>query len=167
MTLAGFGFDTFWYNTVTWIDAIAAGALLTHFLRGREIKFAAFTRILLIISGPLCWVLANLLLAQIPAWSPPIYYPLITIGSLLSLIGTLGGPFLKSSVFVYLGRISYGLYVFHWLSFVIAGFVFARYSLGNWFLSLFVTIALASISYYILEKPFLRLKKRFTYVPSR
>jgi peptidoglycan/LPS O-acetylase OafA/YrhL len=30
-----------------------------------------------------------------------------------------------------------------------------------------LTIALASVSYHFLELPFLRWKKRFTYVPSR
>ena len=37
---------------------------------------------------------------------------------------------------------------------------------GN-MLALLLTIAAASITYFLLEKPFLRLKQRFTYVRSR
>jgi peptidoglycan/LPS O-acetylase OafA/YrhL len=36
------------------------------------------------------------------------------------------------------------------------------------FLSAFlITVSIASLSYYFFEKPFLKLKNRFTFVPSR
>ena len=36
-----------------------------------------------------------------------------------------------------------------------------------WIVSLGLTIGVAALSYHYFEKPFLRLKKRFTFVPSR
>lgn len=166
MTFAGLGFDTFWYNTVTWIDAIAAGALLTYMLKGRVLNLSPIVRLCLIAAGPICWTIATVLLSRIPSWSPPVFYPLITGGSVLMLVGTLGGPFLRGAVVIYLGRISYGLYVFHGLGLILAALVFGPHSPGNLALGLLMTIAMASISYRYLERPFLRLKRRFTRVPS-
>jgi peptidoglycan/LPS O-acetylase OafA/YrhL len=79
----------------------------------------------------------------------------------------------RSRSLVYLGKISYGLYMFHafalWVSlhameklpspwncrlaFMVLGFV--------------LTTALSAASYQWLERPFLRLKNRFAFVTSR
>jgi peptidoglycan/LPS O-acetylase OafA/YrhL len=68
------------------------------------------------------------------------------------------------SPLVYLGRISYGLYVYHYLIF----FVFTRYSTGLERVArvsacLLATIVIASVSWYLLERPFLKLKRRYDY----
>lgn len=166
MTIAGLGFNSFWYNTLTWIDAIGAGALLTHLLKGRVFNLSPLLRLCMLATGPACWTLATFLLAHAPTWSPPVFYLLITGGSVLMLVGTLGGPFLRGRVVVYLGRISYGLYVYHFLGLVLAGLLLEEHSPAYIIAGLLFTIALASISYRYLELPFLRLKRRFTYVPS-
>jgi peptidoglycan/LPS O-acetylase OafA/YrhL len=76
----------------------------------------------------------------------------------------------------YLGRISYGIYMFHPL--VVYGIFLTVRALGwNPGRSLFLlaavyivavalTIAVAALSYRFFEVPFLRLKKRFTRVES-
>jgi peptidoglycan/LPS O-acetylase OafA/YrhL len=66
--------------------------------------------------------------------------------------------------FVYLGKISYGLYVYHYLIF----FVFTRYSTGlerivRVTACLLATIVIASVSWYLLERAFLNLKRRYDY----
>jgi peptidoglycan/LPS O-acetylase OafA/YrhL len=74
---------------------------------------------------------------------------------------------------VWLGRISYGLYMFHeiaiglvrWLGAWIPSFAGREFVLAV--LKPSVTIALAAASYYGLERPFLRLKRRWTRVPSK
>jgi peptidoglycan/LPS O-acetylase OafA/YrhL len=71
-----------------------------------------------------------------------------------------------------LGKISYGLYVFHFLAIRIASKLFERfhvpYSEGFSFpLALLLTILAAKLSYKWLEIPFLRLKRRFEIVHSR
>ena len=80
---------------------------------------------------------------------------------------------LGKSALVYLGRISYGLYVFHVLGLFVSDYVvkeqtasLARYLCRDAF-ALGVTIALAAMSYRWIEKPFLRFKQRFTLVLSR
>ena len=82
---------------------------------------------------------------------------------------------------VYLGRISYGLYLFHeliyflifstgrvWLTKLTYALHLAgwRNGLGT-ALAFCLTVLVAHTSYQLYEKPFLRLKSRFTIVPSR
>ena len=80
---------------------------------------------------------------------------------------------------VFLGRISYGFYVWHWVGnefsprltrawltpYVNAGDPRVGW-LGVVLPALALTIALSSVSYFALERPFLRIK-RFTLVPNR
>jgi peptidoglycan/LPS O-acetylase OafA/YrhL len=105
-------------------------------------------------------------------------WPLVALACcaiLFSALGAEGFPFglLRARPIVYLGRISYGLYVFHQVGLLIATRTFPRYAeeKGQWFghvvLGLAATVALAALSYRFVEQPFLRLKQRFTVVRSR
>jgi peptidoglycan/LPS O-acetylase OafA/YrhL len=69
---------------------------------------------------------------------------------------------LAAGVMVWLGRISYGLYMDHEVALWATG----RSTTGA-VLALGLTVALASASYYGFERPFLRLKRAWTRVPSR
>jgi len=77
------------------------------------------------------------------------------------------------SAFTYLGRISYGLYVFHILGLLISDYLVhnADTSLGRYLFRLAIAFAiaitLAALSFRWLESPFLTLKQRFTHVHSR
>ena len=74
----------------------------------------------------------------------------------------------------FLGKISYGLYMYHMMVvvFIIKIGLNFMSSDGFWFniyvysLTLISTIVLASASYYWLETPFLKLKGKFTVVKS-
>ena len=73
----------------------------------------------------------------------------------------------------YLGRISYGLYVFHILGLMVSDYTvhdqqasLSRYVLRN-AVAFAVTVVLAAISYRCLETPFLTMKQRFSRVLSR
>ena len=75
---------------------------------------------------------------------------------------------------VYLGRISYGLYVFHLFALALMSGLSSIPVLGiplnferRLLLSFLLTVILAAASYKWLEQPFLRLKKRFSYTPVR
>jgi len=78
--------------------------------------------------------------------------------------------------FAYLGRVSYGLYVFHNLV-IGAPFQWLRAGLRDihwvrtepWILNLAVTVLLASVSWHLVELPILRLKSRIEarFQPSR
>src|SRR5262249_9027744 len=52
------GFVAFWCSTVTWFDAIAAGALLALFLRGGVPRWSLVTRLVMSVGGLVVWVLS-------------------------------------------------------------------------------------------------------------
>ena len=91
----------------------------------------------------------------------------VAAGCVLLLLALLDAPVKPPSWLIYLGKISYGLYVFHyaaiWVTYRVPGM---PRDLAPW-LALAPTIALAALSYQVLEKPFLRLRERFTHVRNR
>ncbi len=103
-------------------------------------------------------------------------YTIISIGCVLVVLASqaqvLRSSLLASRPMRYLGKISYGIYIYHLLSIDIAARVFWRLSgvsgdLARFLFRLAVTLLLSSVSYAVLEKPFLRLKARFATVASR
>jgi peptidoglycan/LPS O-acetylase OafA/YrhL len=79
------------------------------------------------------------------------------------LVATINSSAMRAQPMSYLGRISYGLYVFHE-----PGLLFAR-AIG--FLvpvfGLLSTVGISIASYRYFERPFLSLKQRFEILPSR
>jgi len=82
-------------------------------------------------------------------------------------------PQWATSPLIYLGQISYGLYVFHIIGLMTSDYTVQHQdsSLGRYLFrnatAFAVTVVLASISYRWFETPFLTLKQRFTRVLSR
>jgi peptidoglycan/LPS O-acetylase OafA/YrhL len=70
----------------------------------------------------------------------------------------------------YLGKISYGLYLYHAIFVVLVIRVLVHYNVANnlsiYSLSILSTIAMASLSYYFFEKPFISLKAKFSTIVS-
>jgi peptidoglycan/LPS O-acetylase OafA/YrhL len=106
-------------------------------------------------------------------WGNIIGRPLVAIASISLLLAVLGiqGAWIRNKWLVYLGKISYGLYVFHELALKVANVAVkpeGMLRLTIWIaLGLGITIALAALSYRYLETPFLRMKERFAHVSSR
>jgi peptidoglycan/LPS O-acetylase OafA/YrhL len=91
--------------------------------------------------------------------------------------------FFSTWIFVQLGKISYGLYVYHMLAYALTSialtrmmthlntglsiFNFETLSLLNLMIGFIVTVGISLISYHCFEKLFLKLKRRFTAVESR
>ena len=76
---------------------------------------------------------------------------------------------LENPVFNYLGKISYGMYMYHTIAVVIG--VKISHSFGNsnfvsYPISYILTIIMSGLSYQYFEKPFLKIKDRFTTVKS-
>jgi peptidoglycan/LPS O-acetylase OafA/YrhL len=98
-------------------------------------------------------------------------YLVVAVGCALILRGFLHLPlvFLPRPL-IYLGKISYGLYVFHMIMLALSRVLVVRmiHIPGEeLLLALLITIGVATLSYEYFEKPFLRLKKRFEVVRTR
>jgi peptidoglycan/LPS O-acetylase OafA/YrhL len=78
--------------------------------------------------------------------------------------------FFALAPFIYLGRISYGVYLFHWPVYLLvtqerAGRVFGVDRLTGWSLLAFhlvLTVAIAAVSFHFLEQPFVQRRWPFT-----
>ncbi len=183
------GFNSEWTNSFVHFQFFSAGILLSLFLKGRQPRMPIAIRILMAAATLGCWLAASLVfginadaphLSSIPA--ALCGWMLVLLGAVLLLLGLLGTPdrFIPRPI-VYLGRISYGLYVFHATMYFLVYSLFKEalmrlcesLGIGPWWgavgmvLSLAATIVVASLSYRYFERPFLNLKKRFTIVPSR
>jgi len=125
-----------------------------------------------IAAASLAWVGTSLGAAALATTFLLIGYPAVAVAAWLIFRSVLGVN-VAPRWLRYLGKISYGLYVFHMLALycvlkVLGGPVHtARGFLLYWTLGLSLTVTMAAISYRFLESPFLRLKERFASVPSR
>ena len=177
-----------WTNSLVQFQFFAGGMLLALFLRGRQPDWHIAIRIGLFAFAIGLWLVAftvfgikadnpgSTVLQSLAGW------PLVLGGAALMLVSLLGAPrrFLPGPL-IYLGRISFGLYLTHiffywlvydkyrpWLTQVTesAGVAGWRDNIGQ-LIAFVATVFLASLLYRFYETPFLRLKGRFTFVPSR
>jgi peptidoglycan/LPS O-acetylase OafA/YrhL len=182
------GFSGQWTNSFVQFQFLAAGMLVALLLRGRVPDWRVGVRVGGFALGIALWLIA-LTVFGIKADDPRASvgqslagWPLVLAGTTLFLLSLLGTParFLPRP-FLYLGRISYGLYLIHifffymvfvvwrpWLSQVTEGV-----GLGPWrdviaaVLAFALTVSFASLSYHSFERPFLQLKRKFSFVPAR
>jgi peptidoglycan/LPS O-acetylase OafA/YrhL len=161
-----------WCNTFARLDPIALGAMLAFTLGGRAPQIRSALRLVLIGVALASWWLIAMFLGQDGPTSV-ITYAVSALASVALLVAVLQDdarllrvpPF---SWLVFLGRISYGLYVFHLFSLSLVFRMSFVPLLGiqlnferRLILSFLLTVLLAAISYRWLEQPFLRLKKYF------
>ncbi len=166
-----------WCNTLVQLDPIAAGILMAVLLRGAVPQFSKLARVAMTVAGIACIASGALYfgIKNDPLTTSRIVlgYPMVALGGVLLLLAVLREGAKPARALVYLGRISYGLYVFHVLGLTISDYVvpnqtanLARYGLRV-LVAFALTVTMAAISYRWLETPFLKLKQRFTYVLSR
>jgi peptidoglycan/LPS O-acetylase OafA/YrhL len=174
-----------WTNTLTRLDPLAVGIILAVWMRKNPFRPRAGLRLPLLLLG-----LATMLTVSAwcdPFWSPnstlTIFfgYPAIALGCVPIILAFSGLPLNQDHLLpragIYLGRISYGLYIWQ-----MTGLELAIQALNrplpfapDWvyssrfttMLAFGLTIAMAATSYHLLERPFLRLKTRFAVIPSR
>lgn len=104
-------------------------------------------------------------------------YACVGIATSMTLMAILHNAMLKRifsyGIFVFLGKRSYGLYIYHLFGIGIASYILKKFTLlpSNGLVSFSFALVLTSIaaiiSYQYIEKPFLRWKKHFETVSSR
>jgi peptidoglycan/LPS O-acetylase OafA/YrhL len=173
-----------WVNSLVQFQFFALGTMTAIVLRGRVTRLSTPVRWGLFVIGLLCMRAAQ---AAVYSDDKVLPHDLLHIGPryLIALPGCLclffsclqlpAGRLQKP--FLYLGKISYGLYVFHvlWLGLVRDGLRHLggghlsplAFQLIVMAIALPGTVVTGMISYRYLESPFLRFKKRFTFVRSR
>jgi peptidoglycan/LPS O-acetylase OafA/YrhL len=75
----------------------------------------------------------------------------------------IAGAILNNRLVVYLGKISYGLYAYHYFMPYISEHIHLPFTRISYVI---ITAGLASASWFLLEKPISNLKKYFEYKPS-
>lgn len=165
------------YNTFTRLDPIALGILIALF--GHKLpQFTRLQRVALLCGGAVTWVavFAFTVTGQaltVTTWRMALGHPFTALASAAVLLSVLGSQhrFLRNPTLLYLGKISYGLYVLHeFAHFCAIRLVHASTPfmvVAQSIVGLALTILLAAASYRWLESPFLRLKERFAHVQSR
>ncbi len=166
--------------TPAWLDSLGAGALLALATqRGLGVRAATWSlpRVVLPITGT-AYVLALLVYQYLPdTMAHVIVGDLAVSGLLYCLVAAasrgFGGPVgqvLELRPFVYLGKISYGIYVYHPFPPALLALTFARLGaryeqsgLLNFALSTAITVAIAAASWRFFEKPLNGLKRHFSY----
>jgi len=162
-----------WFIGFARVGAIALGILMAVIPQRK-----ARARGMWILLGVVCWGEGALchLYSMLPEgyFLPMVGFLLASIGAAAFLFAAAGvgkGTILTKPVCVYLGRISYGLYVFHGAALVLASHIVSPSPdpvfwpvLG--LVGFGFTLALSLASYRWLESPFLRIKKRYEVVKS-
>jgi peptidoglycan/LPS O-acetylase OafA/YrhL len=174
-----------WANPIVEFQIFAWGVLLALALAGRIPQFSVFRRFALLAGGFALWLVAARWFpiddAKMPGTTALILgYILVGAGCAALFLSVYGIH--KSrvpEVLVYLGKRSYGLYVFHELSLECAGWFLNRFAatssathhlvfgVAHAGLGLALTIGVSALSYKYFETRFLRWKEKFAIVRSR
>ncbi|HZU10897.1 MAG TPA: acyltransferase [Pseudacidobacterium sp.] len=179
---APYAWNTVWLNSFAQFLFFACGALLALALKGQLPGLRTWVRAALAIMGLLAWwVSASAIQIKRPgAHVAPaqfcIGYVLVACGCICLFLSVLGiEEHFVPPWMAYLGKISFGLYVFHETAFLLVDEV-QKHALRRdaaWLLvlnkivALGATVFLAWVSYRFYESPFLRLKQHYARVPSR
>ncbi len=178
-----------WTNSFVQFQFFAAGILSSIYLKDGQSNWNFIKRFSIFILGYVCWLTASIV-CEINADAPHLAtIAQSVLGWLLVLIGVIcffmalygASSKFMPKIIVYLGRISYGLYVCHitmyWIIFSIfkneLKFVSSKLGIVEWqnevgiVLTFILAVLFATLSYHFFEKHFLRLKKRYTLIQSR
>ncbi|MBZ5505636.1 MAG: acyltransferase [Acidobacteriia bacterium] len=165
------------YNTFTRLDPIALGILIALFSH-RLPQLSRWQRSALLGGSLATWIAVYAFSVssnppRLSTWKLTLGHPLTAIASVAILLAAMGSQhvFLRNRALLYLGKISYGLYVLHEFAHYCAVRLVHAFSpatvAAQSLVALALTILLAAASYHWLESPFLRLKERFAHVQSR
>jgi peptidoglycan/LPS O-acetylase OafA/YrhL len=169
-----------WTNSFSQLQFFAFGGMLAIVLHQREFRPSWKVRVLLVLAGFVCWF-GSQARPTLPAspFAVSLGYVLVAVGCtcfFLSIFGVQSKYVPRWAI--YLGKCSYGLYIFHGVLLHYAGYagVYLAHApaIYRWtavffadLLALGMTILVASISYRYLEEPWLRMKAKYEYINTR
>jgi len=173
-----------WWNSFVQFECFAGGILLCLVLRGRVPRLAPWQRLALFAFSLCCLFYAcyglHARFGKAGVWNPGSWclirgYGLAALSCVLLLVAFLGvDPRHLPKWAIYLGRISFGLYVYHGFAIYASYAVFGhRVSLSSpvYYLKAALagglTVLMAAFSYRYFETPFLKMKKRHAVIESQ
>jgi peptidoglycan/LPS O-acetylase OafA/YrhL len=174
--------EQYYENTIARMDSLLIGSLLA--VRKKENKRLSFPSLMLIAISTLVLISVSLILegniyqdSLINATIGYTIYDLMFAGiiyiflncnhSIIKVISDI-------KILNYLGKISYGVYVFHLPAYLILSTKLSHIAYqiisNNYYTKIYIsvfsigiTITISIISFYLIETPILRLKKKFKY----
>jgi peptidoglycan/LPS O-acetylase OafA/YrhL len=160
----------FWYYFN--IDCMALGAMAAY------IAFYDKKNLLRILFHPVMQLCTLGILAGLIGFGYQFPYLHFEIYAVLFTIAVINLAFnpktilkLENPVFNYFGKISYGIYMYHFIGLTITVRILQHFSFINNFavyaLGFIVTISLSALSYHFFESYFLNIKKRFAFFDSK
>ncbi len=163
--------DNLWYSPLANFFYFACGGLAALALHRRKLELRTPIRLVMLAAAIAVFLYGVTL---------PLGLVRSTLGGIGCTLALLGLLNMKASLaprpLIYLGKISYGLYVFHLSCLVLAtsgvdglglGMRKSMHALTIQSIALAMSIGAAALSYHYFETPFLKLKKRFELVKSR
>ena len=174
-----------WVNSFVQFQFFASGALTALLLRTRTPAISSWLRVPLFACGLFALLLAQHIFragtgtahGQLSLALPG--YLLANVGCFSIFLSFLGASILgRARPLVYLGKISYGLYVFHWGLITLCGKGLDALAIHlpaiqpfvlmiRFVVALTCTIVLAALSYRYFEAPILRFKRKYEVIRTR
>jgi peptidoglycan/LPS O-acetylase OafA/YrhL len=184
-------YNRIWADSLVQFGCFGGGLLLCLLFSGRTPRIPTWARLALSVTSVSCFMAASYLQSYYVFYLPNhpsslllvVLYGLASLGSILLLVALLGvDAKLLPEWAIYLGRISFGLYVFHMFALNLTrrlpitdllakstpkiplrDLLDCVFTLG---LPLGLTILMATLSFRYFETPFLRMKKRYAVIES-
>lgn len=168
--------------TPSHLDTLGIGGVLAILFPLKEQKPLLFKRILLLTFLIGISILFIVFVAKIMGLPSTVEFVLGEVGSGLFFMWVIGnaalsfngflGQILSHSCLTFLGKISYGMYVYHWFVPNITKHTLAKLDIllpqSEWLLCVLfsaISISAAAFSWHFIEAPILKLKKHFSYCP--
>ncbi|HKS26874.1 MAG TPA: acyltransferase [Pyrinomonadaceae bacterium] len=176
MTLEGVSARRMYYGTDTRADSLLAGCLLSLLLLWGWLPFRPWgARVVKALAALAVLTLAAILI-MMEHTGPLLYlagFTTISVSVALIILMLFYAPLrpalaiLNYGPLVWVGKISYGLYLLHWPVRSLMIRLLPDLNIFSDLAYLCLTFIAAALSFYLLERPFLRLKKRFRAEPLR
>ena len=142
---------------------LAVASFRSHVARDRFVRFALFGGTLAVCVGMASYAIGkpNALSHMLMLWGFSFLF-IVFIAAAGQGISNPVGMILQSRPMVYIGSISYGIYIFHYPLIDVIQWLTSNLWY-RWVLAFSLPILVATASWYLLELPVNRLKKRFPY----